>query len=123
MWPGVAGLGAALAGGYWLWQASPVPLGLGLLAVALLLFPLDAFADTFHVAGVLATGLMALGFSRLLVGPHRLQPLLTIPACLGIGAITMALNRAAKRARRNKRADLADLYGERKGRGCAPPNK
>jgi hypothetical protein len=35
----------------------------------------------------------------------------------------MALNRAAKRARRNKRADLADLYGERKGRGCAPPNK
>jgi membrane-bound ClpP family serine protease len=114
VWPSVAGLGAALVGGYWLWRASPTPLGLGVLTVALLLFLLDAFAETLNIAGISATAAMALGFARLLAGPHRLQPVLAIPACLGFGAITLVLNRAAKQARRNK---LADLYGERKGRG------
>jgi hypothetical protein len=77
------------------------------LAAAVLLLLLDAFAETLNIAGLSATAAMALGFANLLAGPHSLQPVLTIPACLGFGAITMALNRAAKRARRNKRADLS----------------
>jgi membrane-bound ClpP family serine protease len=106
VWPGVVGSGAAAAGGYWLWQASPTPLGLLLLATAVLLFVLDALAETSNMAGLSATAAMALGFSSLLAGPHPLKPVLTIPGCLGLGAITLMLNQAAKRARRNKRADL-----------------
>jgi membrane-bound ClpP family serine protease len=106
VWLGVAGLGAALAGGYFLWLASPMPLGLGLLVGALTLFLVDASVETFGIAGMFATAALALGFTRLIVRPNTIQPALAIAVAILFGATTAALNRGARRARRNKRADL-----------------
>jgi len=106
VWPGVAGIGAALAGGYFLWLASPVPLGLGLLAAAIVIFVLDAFVDLFNLPGIAATVSLAVGFTRLIAGPGQIQPLLASAASILFGALTMALNKTARRARRNKQLDL-----------------
>jgi hypothetical protein len=106
VWLGTAGTGAAVAGGYFLWLASPAPLGLGLLAAAAVMFMLDAFVDTAQIVGTAATAALALGFTKLIVGLHGIRPGLAVSGCLALGAITMALNWAARRARRNKRLDV-----------------
>jgi len=104
--PGVVGAAAAFTGGYLLLQASPTALGLELLGGAAALFLLDAFFPTYFVAGTAATAALTFGFTMLIAGPRGIRPILAIPCCLGFGAITTFLNSAARRARRNKRADL-----------------
>jgi membrane-bound ClpP family serine protease len=104
VWPGVTGLGAVITASYFLLLAAPASLGLGLLAAAVFLFVLDLFVETLSLAGAAATVALALGFTQL--GPPRIQPLLALPGCLGLGTLTLVLNRAMRRARWNKRADL-----------------
>jgi membrane-bound serine protease (ClpP class) len=104
--PGIAGGAAAITGGYFLFHASPTALGLELLGAAAALFLLDAFFETYYVAGTVATAALTFAFTRLIEGPHGIRPILAIPWCLAVGAIITLLNSAARRARRNKRADL-----------------
>lgn len=101
--PGLTGAALALVGGHVLWRNSPAPFGLGLLAGAAALFAVEAFFDTYFLAGVLATGAAACGFCKLFPGHPEISPMLTIPLCLLFGIITVFLSRSAKRARRNKR--------------------
>jgi membrane-bound ClpP family serine protease len=108
IWPGrvlpsVCGSAAAVTGGYFLWRASPSALGIELLALATALFVIDAVANTRFLAGTAATATLTLGFLRLLSNPHNIRPVLAMPWCIVFGAITMALNWAARRGRHNKR--------------------
>jgi membrane-bound serine protease (ClpP class) len=100
--PGICGAAAAVTGGYFLWHASPTPFGLELLAAAMALFVLDAFVETFYIAGTVATIAQTVGFIKLILSPHEIRPLLAIPWCIAFGVITIALNWASRRARRNK---------------------
>ena len=75
--------------------------GFACLAAAVALFLLDTFVETHSLAGLSATVAMLLAFSALGV-----QTVWCIPVCMAFGAITVALNRLVRRARRNKRADL-----------------
>jgi membrane-bound ClpP family serine protease len=105
--PGVLGLATALTGGYFLWWQSPSALGLQLLAAAAALFLLDAFVNSYIAAGVVATLAMAIGFWKLFNAPHGIQPVLAFPLCIVFGTVTTVLNYSARRARRNKRADIS----------------
>ena len=104
VWQAVLGSAAAVTGGYFLWRDLPSPLGVNLLGAAALLFLVDAYIDTRFVAGTVATTALAFGFVKLIFGAHGIRPLLAVPWCIAFGAITMMLNWAARRARRNKRA-------------------
>jgi membrane-bound ClpP family serine protease len=104
--PGVIGLGAALTGGYFLGLHSPSRIGLAFLAAAVVLFALDAAVRDYFVAGVAGTAAMAVGFGKLFYGREGITPLLSIPLCLIFGTATMILSATAKKARRNKRADI-----------------
>jgi membrane-bound serine protease (ClpP class) len=110
VWPGIAGTGSVLTGGYFLWLASPAPLGLELLASAAVMLALDACVDTLYVAGTVATAALALGFTRLIIGPNRIQPVWAVPLCIALGSVTMALNAAGRRARRNKREQTSAQF-------------
>ena len=101
--PGICGAAATVTGGYFLWLATPSASGLELLAAAVALFVLDAFVETFYIAGIIATAALALGFIKLTAGSHPIQPVLALPSCSALGFLTMALNWAGRRARRNKR--------------------
>jgi membrane-bound serine protease (ClpP class) len=101
--PGIAGFGAAVAGGYFLWRLTPEPLGLSLLAIAVILFALDGALATFFMAGIAGTAALAYGFLVLFTAEQRISPVLVIPCCAALGTLTAALNGAARRARRNKR--------------------
>jgi membrane-bound serine protease (ClpP class) len=104
--PGIAGAAAAVTGGYFLFRASPTALGLELLGLAVVLVLLDAFCATNFVAGIAATAALTFGFTRLIAASHGIRPILAVPWCVAFGTITMFLNSATRRARRNKRADL-----------------
>jgi membrane-bound serine protease (ClpP class) len=104
--PGVLGLGAALTGGYFLWQHSPSPLGLEFLGAAAALFALDAIVRTYFAAGVAGTAALAIGFWKLFDDPPGIHAAFVFPLCAVFGAATMVLSHSAKKARRNKRADI-----------------
>ena len=103
VWQAVLGSAAAVTGSYFLWQALPSSIGLELLGISALLFLLDAYVDTRFIAGAGATAALAFGFVKLIAGEHGIRLWLALPWCLVFGAITMFLNWAARRARRNKR--------------------
>ncbi len=103
VWQGVLGAAAAVTGGYFLWRAAPTTFGLTALALAAVLFLLDAYLETRFVAGTLATLAMTYGFIELLSGPHGIDRRLAVPWCIVFGAVTAGLNWAARKARRNKR--------------------
>jgi len=107
VWQGVLGAGAAVTGGYFLWQVHPTPSGLTFLAAAAVLFLLDAYLETRFVAGFLATGALVYGFSKLISGPQGIRLVLAVPWCIAFGVVTVGLNWAAKKARRNKRTSDA----------------
>jgi len=104
VWQGVLGAAAAATGGYFLLRAEPSHSALVFLAVALVLFLLDAYLDTRFIAGVLGTCVLVYGFLRLIREPHRIHPALVLLWCVALGGVTVWLNWAARRARRNKRA-------------------
>jgi len=100
--PGICGAAITVTGGYHLWRAVPSGLGLELLALATVFFFLDAFVDTYFIAGAVATAVLAWGFLKLIPGVHGIHPFLAIPWCIAFGAITSFLNWSARRARQNK---------------------
>ena len=106
--PGICGAAAAVTGGYFLWHAAPTVVGLELLAAAAAFFVLDAFANTRFLAGTIATTAQTFGFIKLIPSPRGIRPVLAIPWCIVFGIITMGLNWASRRARCNKRSDLAE---------------
>jgi uncharacterized membrane protein YccC len=105
--PGTLGLASALTGGYFLWWYTPSPQGLTWLGAAAGLFLVDAFVNSYFAAGVAATAAMAVGFWKLFDSPPVIQPVLAFPLCVVLGTVTALLNHSAKRARRNKRADIS----------------
>jgi membrane-bound serine protease (ClpP class) len=106
IYPGTLGAAAILTGGYFLWRLGPTANGLKLLAAAGVLFIVEACWSTRGLAGLAATAALALGFWELFAGPRHIAAYLAIPLCLAFGAVTIWLSAGAKRARRNKRADL-----------------
>jgi membrane-bound ClpP family serine protease len=104
--PGVLGLGAALTGGYFLWLHSLSTLGLEFLGATAVLFAVDAIVSSYFIAGVAGTSALAIGFWKLFDDPPGINAAFVFPLCAVFGAATMVLNHSAKKARRNKRADL-----------------
>jgi membrane-bound ClpP family serine protease len=102
--PGICGAGAAVTGGYFLWRAAPSAIGLEMLAGAAAFFVLDAFVNTYYIAGMAATIALAAGFVRLIEGARGIRPFLAVPWCVAFGVVTTGLNWAGRRARRNKRS-------------------
>jgi membrane-bound ClpP family serine protease len=87
-----------------MWRLTPQPVALGFVAVAVILFALDAALETFAVAGIAGIIALTYGCSEMYTGRQRISALLAIPACVTLGTITIVLNWAGRRARRNKRA-------------------
>jgi membrane-bound serine protease (ClpP class) len=106
IYPGMLGAAATLLGAYYLWRLSPTASGLKLLAAAAILFVAEACWNTRCLAGMAATAALILGSSKLFAGPRHIALYLAIPLGLAFGAVTVWLSAAAKRASRNKRADL-----------------
>jgi membrane-bound ClpP family serine protease len=104
--PGVLGLGACLTGGYFLWLHSPSALGLRLLGGATVLFALEAAVNSYFAAGLAGTATMAIGFWKLFDRPPGILAGLAFPLCAIFGVATMVLSYGAKKASRNKRADI-----------------
>ena len=104
--PGVLGLGSAVAGAFFLFR-EPLSLpGVALLAVAAGLLAAEALWGPYFLLGSSGAIALAAGFSLLLPEPRRIAPGLCIPLTLVFGAVTTSLAAAAKKARRNKRADI-----------------
>ena len=106
IYPGTLGAGAVLVGAYFLWRLGPTANGLKLLAVAGVFFIVEACWNTGGLAGIIATAALALGSWKLFAGPRHIAAYLAFPLCLAFGTVTIWLSAGAKRARRNKRADL-----------------
>ena len=106
IYPGALGAGAVLVGAYFLWHLGPTSYGLKLLAAAGVLFIVEACWNTGGLAGITATAALALGSWKLFASPRHIAAYLAFPLCLAFGTVTIWLSAGAKRARRNKRADL-----------------
>ena len=104
--PGSLGMGAAVAGSYFLWQRSPQPLALALLGVAAVLFAAEAVARTWFLAGIGGTCALATGCCLLLSGSSRIDPALAVLLSTGAGFALLYLAQTTKWARSNKRSDL-----------------
>jgi membrane-bound serine protease (ClpP class) len=106
--PGVVGAAVLILGAYSLDRLSPQPLGLALLAISVALFAAEAIWDSYLLFGICAAAALAAGFRLLFEEPPRISLLLAIAAAAVLGAANIFLASAAKRARRNKRADVEE---------------
>jgi membrane-bound serine protease (ClpP class) len=104
--PGLLGSVMAITGAFWLWRNSPAIPGVLLIIFAVLLFTAEGLWDTYFIAGILGTISLVAGFSLLFPPARRIAPSVAIPVSIVFGALTTLLAWEAKRARRNKRADL-----------------
>lgn len=105
--PGVLGVAVLIFGAYSLDHLSPQPLGLALIAISVVLFAAEAIWDSYLLCGICAAAALAAGFRLLFEEPPRISLPLAIAAAAVLGVATIFLASAAKRARRNKRADLS----------------
>ena len=105
--PGLLGCCLIAIGGYVLWQNSPTLRGALLLACAAVCFVIEAFIATHFIAGAVATASLLAGAIVLLRPPFQINRVLACALSLGFGAITCVLAREARRARRNKWADVS----------------
>jgi membrane-bound serine protease (ClpP class) len=106
VWPGVVGSISLAIGAYSLWQFCPRKEGTALLAVSAALFLAEIACRPRFLCGLAGTCAMAVGFVVLFPAPWRISPPLAISLSLLLGAVTTLLADMAKKARRNKRADL-----------------
>jgi membrane-bound serine protease (ClpP class) len=106
IYPGTLGAAAVILGGYFLWRLGPTAYGLKLLGTAGIFFIVEACWNTGRLAGIAATAALILGSWQLFAGPRHIVAYLAFPLGLAFGAVTIWLSAGAKRARRNKRADL-----------------
>lgn len=106
IYPGTLGAAAVLWGSYSLWRLAPTAVGLKLLAGAGVLFAVEACWNTRYLAGGGAAAALVAGSSNLFAGPGQITPYLALPLGLAFSALTIWFSAGAKRARRNKRADL-----------------
>ena len=104
--PGSLGMGAAVAGSYFLWQCAPQPVGLELIGVAAVLFAAEMTVSTSFLAGIGGTVTLAAGWCLLLSGTSRINPALAVVLSAGVGLALIYLAQSTKRARLNKRSDL-----------------
>jgi membrane-bound ClpP family serine protease len=79
---------------------------MALIGLAVVLFVAEVFWRAPLVAGMAATVALTFGFCLLFAVPQRIPMELAIPVSLVFGGITSILAYGAKRARRNKWADL-----------------
>lgn len=108
VFPCVAGLLMGIAGIYGLAHMQLTSSGLILIGVAAALFLLECFWQLNLVAGLAGTAALSFGALLLVRSPAGISPRLAIIASLLFGGVTIFLCWEAKRARGNKRADLAD---------------
>jgi membrane-bound serine protease (ClpP class) len=101
--PGVAGLGAAVLGTYWLARNQPDGIGLACIAFSILILAAGAFMRHPLVFGAVATGSMSTGFLLLFPEPLRITPLLAVPVCAVLSFAALWLLRMARIARLRKR--------------------
>lgn len=106
--PGVMGAAAAVTGSYFLFRWPLEIGGIALLSAGALLLIGEACWGPYLVMGALGAIALTAGFSLLLPGPRRILPELAIPLSAVFGILSALLASGAKRARRNKWADLRD---------------
>ncbi len=104
--PGLLGAAALVCGCYFLGRHSPAGAGLLFIGLATALFIVDAVYRTYFVAGALGTACLAVGTCKLFDPAPGITAGVAIPVSIVLGGVTMFLGTAAKRATRNKRADL-----------------
>ncbi|MGI8958751.1 MAG: hypothetical protein ACR2IV_03115 [Bryobacteraceae bacterium] len=104
--PGLLGSVMVIAGAYWLWRNSPLPSGVLLITLAVLLLIAEALWDAHFIPGILGTISLLAGFSSLFPSVRAIHPALAVPVSIIFGALTTFLAFEAKRARRNKRSDI-----------------
>jgi hypothetical protein len=85
-------------------QRHPTPLGIALVAAAILLFVVDAWRTRWVFVTIAATGLLAAGFFYLLRAPQHISWWMAPLSAILVGFPTAYLTRIAGRARENKRA-------------------
>lgn len=106
IYPGTLGAAGMLVGAYFLWRLGPTAYGLKLLAAAGIFFVVEGCWNTGFLAGIAATATLAIGSWKLFAGPRHIAAYAAFPLSLAFGTATIWLSAGAKRARRNKRADL-----------------
>ena len=106
VFPGVLGSVSVIVGGYFLSRYGPSLPGLLLLGSSALLFVADALLETRSILGFAGTALLFAGFLGLLPNPHQISAPLAVFLAVLLGTSTTFLTLSARRARRNKRADL-----------------
>jgi membrane-bound serine protease (ClpP class) len=106
--PGVIGAAAAVTGSYFLFRWPLERSGLVLIGAGALFLIAEACWGRYLLLGALGAIALTAGFCCLLPGPRRIVPELAIPLSAIFGLLSAFLAAAAKRARRNKWADLED---------------
>lgn len=106
--PGVIGAAAAVTGSYVLFRWPLEIPGLVLLSAGALFLIAEACFGRYLVLGALGAVALTAGFCWLLPPPRRIVPELAIPLSAIFAFLSALLASAAKRARRNKWADLQD---------------
>lgn len=104
--PGLIGAAAAVTGSYFLFRSPLETSGLALLSLGACFLLAEACCGPYFLLGALGAIAVTAGFSLLLPGPRTLVPALAIPLSAFFGLASAFLAAAAKRARRNKWADL-----------------
>jgi membrane-bound ClpP family serine protease len=106
--PGVMGAAAAVTGSYFLFRWPLEIAGLVLLSAGALFLIAEACWGGNLLLGALGAIALTAGFCLLLPTPRRIVPELAIPLSAMFGLLSALLASRAKRARRNKWADLQD---------------
>lgn len=106
LFPGLAGAASAITGAFFLFASPFSTSGLLLLSTAALLLAAEAFFGPYFLFGALGAVTLMAGFYFLIPPPRRLEPALSLPLSALFGLLTALLGAIAKRARRNKWADL-----------------
>jgi membrane-bound serine protease (ClpP class) len=104
--PGAAGIAAAITGACFLFRPPLETPGLFLLVSGIAFLAAEAFWGPPLVLGTIGTIALTAGFALLLPPPRRLVPQLAVPVSAVFGLVTALLASIAKRARRNKWADI-----------------
>jgi membrane-bound ClpP family serine protease len=104
--PGVTGAVLVAIGVYFLWRSPLTTIGPALIGVAALLFAGEIFAGIDFILAPLAAATLTAGICLMVRPPFELPPALGIALGMVLGSVTGMLCYSAKRARRNKRADL-----------------
>ena len=106
IFPGVIGSLLVTVGLFFLWQNGPTLQGVLPILAAAILFGIEMLWQTWFVAALGGTVALLIGSLLLFEGPLRIHPALACGVSVIFGIATTYLLFSAKKARKNKWADL-----------------